>query len=74
METTMFWQIVVLVTYALILSTALSVALAVYIFKMWPAMMAKMVAELEESDTSFEDHVNTNNIPDLHFPPSLDKS
>lgn len=67
MDSTMFWQIVVLVTYFLVLSTVLSVALCAYIVKMYPKIVAAMMEELDE-DTSLDDHFA--GTPDPQFLPT----
>lgn len=73
MDSTMFWQIVVLVTYGILLSTALSLALCVLFFKMYPKLVKAMVRAMEESDDTLDDHYAGIPDPGYHIPPSLSR-
>jgi hypothetical protein len=69
MDATMFWQIVAIVTYALLLSTVLSIAICAYVIKMYPKMVAAMMEAMGSDEETFDDAMHR--VPDLSFPPSL---
>lgn len=71
MESTTFWQILVIVTWFVVLSTALSAALCVYIFKMYPKLVASMM-EAMDNDPSLDEHYLDTPEPGF-FPPSLNR-